>query len=132
MILLELSISRHTATYRLSPVERKHHRGNLGIRVSHGESISEERAFFFLVSKIMQHLNICVESESHAHFLPSLEVDLGSNPSSTWLLLLKLTLTTGCSITEQKKTPQRSSILSTVLNAFSLHFIVCSNAVCQL
>lgn len=77
--------------------------------------------FFFLVSKIMQHLNICVDSESHAHFLPSLEVDLGSNPSSTGLLLLKLTLTTGCSITEQKKTPQRSSILSTVLNACSLH-----------
>ena len=59
--------------------------------------------FFFLVSKIMQHSNIYVESELYAHFLPSLEVDLGTNPSSTWFLLLKLALTTGCSITEQKK-----------------------------
>ena len=107
VILLELSISRHTATHRLIPVERKHHHGNLGIRASHGESILEERAFFFLVSKIMQHSNICVESELHAYFLPNLEVDLGSNPSSTWLLLLKLTLTTGCSITEQKKKSKR-------------------------
>ena len=82
----------------------------------------------------MQHSNICVESELHAHFLPSLEVDLGSNPSSTWLLLLKLTLTTGYSITEQKKNNNKvsSCILSTVLNACSLHFLVCSNAVCQL
>lgn len=104
MILLELSISGHIAMYRLIPVERKHHRGNLGMRASRGESILEERAFFFfLVSKIMQHSNIYVESELYAHFLPSLEVDLGTNPSSTWLLLLKLTLTTGCSITEQKK-----------------------------
>lgn len=46
MILLELSISRHTATHRLIPVERKHHRGNLGIGASHGESLLEERAFF--------------------------------------------------------------------------------------
>lgn len=59
----------------------------------------------------MQHSNICVESELHAHFLPSLEVDLGSNPSSTWLLLLKLTLTTGYSITEQKKKKQQQSKL---------------------
>lgn len=108
VILLELSISGHTAMYRLIPVERKHHRGNLGMRASHGESILEERAFFvgfffFLVSKIMQHSNIYVESELYAHFLPSLEVDLGTNPSSTWFLLLKLALTTGCSITEQKK-----------------------------
>ena len=47
VILLELSISRHTATHRLIPVERKHHHGNLGIRASHGESILEARAFFF-------------------------------------------------------------------------------------